>query len=235
MEDEAEDMIFQTAPDDSHTSHHQEHSRVIIHIDIDCFYAQVEMVSDPSLVSKPLGIQQKNIVVTCNYVARASGVGKCMFISEALKVCPDLVLVNGEDLARYRKVSMAVHTTLVRHAACEVERLGLDENWLDVTRLVQDRMRQEVEGTREEDRVENLVGLECSRAGCGCGARLVMGGIIAGELREKILADHQLTVSAGVSYNKLLAKLAGGLNKPNNQTVLGPASLSSVLRTEKKF
>ena len=48
-----------------------------------------------------------------------------------------------------------------------------------------------------------------------------MGGIIAGELREKILADHRLTVSAGVSYNKLLSKLSGG-----------PAGLSSVLRTE---
>ena len=60
-----------------------------------------------------------------------------------------------------------------------------------------------------------------------------MGGIIAGELREKILAeDHRLTVSAGVSYNKLLSKLSGGLNKPNNQTVLGPAGLPSVLRTE---
>ena len=100
-EDEDEDMIFQTAPDDSHSgpATQQEHSRVIIHIDIDCFYAQVEMVADPSLVSKPLGIQQKNIVVTCNYVARASGVGKCMLVTEALKVCPALVLVNGEDLA----------------------------------------------------------------------------------------------------------------------------------------
>ena len=74
--------------------------------------------------------------------------------------------------------------------------------------------------------------MECSKAGCGCRARLVMGGIIAGELREKILAEHRLTVSAGVSYNKLLSKLSGGLNKPNNQTVLGPAGLSSVLRTE---
>ena len=80
------------------------HSRCIIHLDVDCFYAQVEMISEPSLTDKPLGIQQKNIVVTCNYVARARGVGKCMYISEAVKVCPDLVLVNGEDLAHYRKV-----------------------------------------------------------------------------------------------------------------------------------
>ena len=80
--------------------------RTIIHIDVDCFYAQVEMLRDLSLALKPLGIQQKNIVVTCNYVARQRGVGKCQYITEAMKVCPDLVLVNGEDLARYRKVSM---------------------------------------------------------------------------------------------------------------------------------
>ena len=233
LEDEAEEMLFQTAPDDGHhtgPANQQDHSRVIIHIDIDCFYAQVEMVSDPSLVSRPLGIQQKNIVVTCNYVARAVGVGKCMKVSEALAVCPELVLVNGEDLASYRKVSAAVHATLLTQSGCEVERLGLDENWLDVTRLVQDRLRQE--GQEQEERLENLVGLDCSVAGCDCRARLVMGGVIAGELREKILAEHGLTVSAGVSFNKLLSKLSGGLNKPNNQTVLGPAGLSSVLRPE---
>ena len=82
-----------------------DHDRTIIHIDIDCFYAQVEMVKDPSLVTKPLGIQQKNIVVTCNYVARQRGITKCQYISDAIKVCPDLVLVNGEDLAHYRKVT----------------------------------------------------------------------------------------------------------------------------------
>ena len=86
LEDEAEDLMFQTAPDDSHTGTGpaDHHSRVIVHIDIDCFYAQVEMVSDPSLVSRPLGIQQKNLVVTCNYVARAVGVGKCMKVSEGV-------------------------------------------------------------------------------------------------------------------------------------------------------
>lgn len=57
------------------------HSRTIVHIDADCFYAQVEMLRDPSLVDKPLGIQQKNIVVTCNYKAREFGVRKLMYIA----------------------------------------------------------------------------------------------------------------------------------------------------------
>ena len=224
LDQDEDDSLFQQTEDD--------HSRCIIHLDIDCFYAQVEMITDPSLVDKPLGIQQKNIVVTCNYVARARGVGKCMFISEAMKVCPDLVLVNGEDLARYRRVSMGVYTTLVRETGCEVERLGMDENWVDVTRLVAGRMRLEQGQVEEKQKdLKNLVGLEC-RGGCGCRARLITGGLIAQELREKILTEHQLTVSAGISYNKLLSKLSGGLNKPNNQTVLGPAGLGSVLGEE---
>ena len=53
------------------------HQRTIIHIEIDCFYSQVEMVADPALKDRPIGIQQKNIVVTCNYIVRTRGVGKC--------------------------------------------------------------------------------------------------------------------------------------------------------------
>ena len=77
LDQEEDDALFQQTEDD--------HSRCIIHLDIDCFYAQVEMITDPSLVDKPLGIQQKNIVVTCNYIARTQGVTKCMYVSEALK------------------------------------------------------------------------------------------------------------------------------------------------------
>jgi DNA polymerase iota len=74
------------------------HQRTIIHIDIDCFYAQVEMIKNPALRNCPLGIQQKNIIVTSNYVAREYGIQKCMLVNEGLQLCPQLVLVRGEDL-----------------------------------------------------------------------------------------------------------------------------------------
>jgi len=201
------------------------HLRTIIHLDIDCFYAQVEMVTDPTLVDRPLGIQQKNIVVTCNYVARARGVGKCMSVTEAVSVCPDLVLVNGEDLARYRKVSMGVYGTLVRATECEVERLGMDENWIDVSRMVDARIREGPEKVDEK----NILGVECEDDGCGCCERLIVGSMIARELRELIRKEHGLTCSAGISYNKLLAKLGGGVNKPNDQTVVGAAGVEDLL------
>jgi len=200
------------------------HQRTIIHLDIDCFYAQVEMVADPSLAERPLGIQQKNIVVTCNYVARGRGVGKCMYVKEAVSLCPDLVLVNGEDLARYRKVSSGVYGTLVKATECEVERLGMDENWVDVSRMVEARIREGYLKVSEK----NVMGVECEE-NCGCEERLMVGSMIARELRELIRSEHRLTCSAGVSYNKLLAKVGGGVNKPDNQTVVGPAGVGELL------
>ena len=204
-----------------------DHLRTIIHLDIDCFYAQVEMLNDPSLKEKPLGIQQKNIVVTCNYVARERGVGKCQYITEARKICPELVLVNGEDLAQYRRVSMGVYNSLVRETQSEVERLGMDENWVDVTQMVEARMREE--GPGDPEGPGHRVGLACPRPGCGCDMRLVTGSVIARELRDLIRREHGLTVSAGVSYNKLLAKLGGSLHKPDDQTLLGPGGVNTVL------
>lgn len=54
------------------------------------------------------GIQQKNIIVTCNYVAREMGVTKLMFVTNAKEKCPQLVLVKGEDLTHYREMSYKV-------------------------------------------------------------------------------------------------------------------------------
>ena len=94
------------------------------------------MIKDPSLKTRPLGIQQKNIVVTCNYVAREMGVVKCSFISDARKACPALVLVNGEDLAEYRRYSQKIFETIKELGkGCPVERLGMDENFIDITKL----------------------------------------------------------------------------------------------------
>lgn len=124
------------------------HSRTIIHIDIDCFYAQVEMIRRPELRHVPLGIQQKHIVVTCNYVARERGVKKLVFVSDAKKKCPDLVLVNGEDLTVYREFSGKVNSLLTGKFTPLVERLGMDENFLDVTELVSSRLLSDPPGDR---------------------------------------------------------------------------------------
>uniref|UniRef100_A0A8C4L5K8 DNA polymerase iota n=1 Tax=Equus asinus asinus TaxID=83772 RepID=A0A8C4L5K8_EQUAS len=115
--------------------------RVIVHVDLDCFYAQVEMISNPELKGKPLGVQQKSLMVTCNYEARKLGVKKCMNIRDAKEKCPQLVLVNGEDLTRYREMSYKV-TELLEEFSPVVERLGFDENFVDLTEMVEKRLQQ---------------------------------------------------------------------------------------------
>ncbi|EPR60775.1 ImpB/MucB/SamB family protein [Toxoplasma gondii GT1] len=82
-------------------------SRVIIHVDMDCFYAQVEELLDPSIVGKPVAVRQKQLIVTSNLVARQKPwqVRKGIYMPEALRRCPSLVVKNGEDLDKYRRVS----------------------------------------------------------------------------------------------------------------------------------
>lgn len=96
--------------------------------DYDCFYASVFENRDPALKSLPVGVKQKSILATCNYVARARGVKKLMRISDAKKLCPDLVIVEGEDLTPFRDASKMLWSFLRSYSwNHKVERLGLDE------------------------------------------------------------------------------------------------------------
>ena len=197
--------------------------KVILHIDIDCFYAQVEIKKNPILAGKPIGIQQKNIVVTSNYLARKSGVGKCCSIHDALKSCPELVLVNGEDLADYREESQRIFD-LLYESGCNVEKLGMDENFVDVTDLVQERMESGHYGDTLEiighAFGQSQVSCTAFSESCACHDRLMIGSMIAKELRDSLLEKLQITSSCGIAHNKLLAKLAGSKFKPNDQTVV---------------
>jgi DNA polymerase iota len=105
-------------------------SRIIIHFDYDCFYASVVENEDPALKSVPLAIQQKQIVVTCNYEARRRGLRKLQLITEAKKVCPEAVIVLGEDLTRFRDASKDLYGFLQGSVwRGRAERLGFDEVW----------------------------------------------------------------------------------------------------------
>ncbi|CAK7567010.1 MAG: hypothetical protein SEPTF4163_004967 [Sporothrix epigloea] len=114
--------------------------RIILHFDYDCFYAQVVQRRFPGggLDGRCVGVTQKSLLATCNYEARRRGVRKMMRITEARRICPDMVLVDGEDLTPFRDVSKQLYR-LVRDAvgpAAPVERLGLDEVFVDATALV---------------------------------------------------------------------------------------------------
>ncbi|OJJ02787.1 hypothetical protein ASPVEDRAFT_131333 [Aspergillus versicolor CBS 583.65] len=111
--------------------------RIVLHFDYDCFYASVFEAEQPVLKSLPLAVQQKQIVVTCNYEARRRGLHKLQLIKEAKQVCPDVVIVLGEDLTKFRDASKDLYLFFRSFAwGGRIEKLGFDELFLDVTEMI---------------------------------------------------------------------------------------------------
>src|SRR5947207_11908151 len=167
--------------------------RVIIHLDMDCFYAAIEMRDRPSLRGKPVGVggarDRRGVLTTCNYEARAFGVRSAMPTFMALQRCPNLIVLPTRfDV--YRKEAGVVREIMHRFTPL-VETLSLDEAYLDVT----DNPRSP--------------------------------GPLAREIRDLIFKETRLTASAGVGPNKLVAKIASELNKPNGQYEVKPEKVRS--------
>ena len=107
----------------------------IIHIDMDCFYAAVEIRDNPSLVDKPVAVgglpEQRGVLCTCNYIARQYGVKSAMATAYAYRLCKDLIVLPV-NMQKYRAVSQIIHK-IFREFTDLVEPLSLDEAYLDVT------------------------------------------------------------------------------------------------------
>ncbi len=109
--------------------------RKIIHIDMDCFFAAVEMRDNPALRHIPLAIggarQSRGVISTCNYPARVYGVRSAMPTGQALKLCPHLTLLSG-NMDKYKAASQQIRSIFARYTDA-IEPLSLDEAYLDVT------------------------------------------------------------------------------------------------------
>lgn len=110
--------------------------RVILHVDMNSFYASVEMAYDPTLKGKPLAIagnveERRGIIVTCSYEARKLGVKTTMPLWEARKLCPQLIAMKP-NFERYRTVSLAMFE-LLRQYTDLVEPVSIDEGYMDIT------------------------------------------------------------------------------------------------------
>ena len=109
--------------------------RKIIHIDMDCFFAAVEMRDNPALRDIPLAIggeaDRRGVIATCNYVARRFGIHSAMATAHARRLCPSLTVLPGR-MAVYQQVSAALRAIFERYTD-RIEPLSLDEAYLDVS------------------------------------------------------------------------------------------------------
>ncbi len=109
--------------------------RKIIHIDMDCFYASVEIRENPSLIGKPVAVggkpEKRGVLTTCNYEARKYGLHSAMPTQQAIKKCPNLILIPV-NMNLYKSISNQIHEIFKRYTSI-IEPISLDEAYLDVT------------------------------------------------------------------------------------------------------
>ena len=111
-------------------------AKVIFHVDMNSFYASVEMAYNPKLKGKPIAIagnpeERKGIIVTSSYEARAKGIKTTMPLWEAKKLCPDLIVIRP-NFSRYRETSTKIFRMLANITPI-IEPVSIDEGYMDVT------------------------------------------------------------------------------------------------------
>jgi len=138
--------------------------RIILHIDMNSFYASVEQKVQPEWKGKPLAVagnpkERRGIIITCSYEARAFGVKTTMTVGEAKKLCPELIVVPP-NFERYREHSRAFFTLLSEYSEL-LEPVSIDEGYLDITEAATKRHAMEI--VKEiQNRLLAEVGLPCS-------------------------------------------------------------------------
>jgi DNA polymerase IV len=174
-----------------------EAQRTVLHVDMDAFYAAVEQHDRPELAGQPVvvgGAGGRGVVAAASYEVRRFGVRSAMPMREALRRCPQAVVVTPR-FKRYREISGQVFEVF-REFTDQVEGLSLDEAFLDVSGSA------------------NLFG---------------SGEEMGREIKRRIRERTGLTASVGVSHNKLLAKLASDMGKPDGLTVIRPEDVHAML------
>ncbi|XP_017770265.1 PREDICTED: DNA polymerase eta [Nicrophorus vespilloides] len=212
--------------------------RIVLLVDMDCFYCQVEEVLNPELKGKPIAVVQHNSwkgggIIAVNYPARYKGVTRHMRGNEAKEKCPEIVLVRvpnfrgKADLSKYRDAGKRVADFLLKFTKL-LERASVDEAYLDITDSVCERISLHKDLTSKDLPNTKIVGYDhvdhyltdVSDLHNDANLKLAIGGMIAEEIRRQVFEETGYTCSAGIAHNKILAKLVCGLHKPNQQTIL---------------
>lgn len=175
--------------------------RIIVHVDMDYFFAQAEERENPALKGWPVivGADPKNghgrgVVTTCNYEARRFGVKSAMPISVAWRKCPQATFLRGRH-ALYASASRAI-MAILQTFGTRFQQVSIDEAYIDVS--------ERVNSFEEAER-------------------------LAQAIKQEVLGQEGLSCSVGVGPNKLIAKLAANEHKPDGLTVVRPDEAASFL------
>ncbi|XP_076218087.1 DNA polymerase kappa isoform X1 [Aptenodytes patagonicus] len=230
-------------------------SSTIVHIDMDAFYAAVEMRDNPELKEKPIAVGSMSMLSTSNYHARRFGVRAAMPGFIAKKLCPHLTIVPL-NFEKYSKVSKEVREILTEYDPNFMP-MGLDEAYLNITEHLEERLNWpedkrrhffNTKSTTEKDKDDINISAKFNEDGYSSSPILfedntplmddhpeqrdqsVENSFVFGtsaeevvkEIRFRIEQKTQLTASAGIAPNTMLAKMCSDRNKPNGQCRIAP-------------
>ena len=174
--------------------------RKIIHIDMDSFFASIEIRDNPNLQNKPVAVggkaNERGVLTTCNYLARKYGLHSAMSSKKAIQLCKDLIIIPV-DITKYRKISKEIFKIFKCYSR-KIEPVSIDEAFLDVSESGY------CQGDPEE---------------------------MAKQIRSCIKADFGITASAGISSNKLIAKICSDWKKPDNQFSICDDEIQDFIKT----
>lgn len=172
---------------------------IILHSDLNNFYASVECLNKPELKNKPVvvgGSQQDRhgVVLAKNQTAKLLGIKTGMTIHQAKAICPNLIsfLPNFQKYVSYSKRVKNIYKKFTD----KIESFGIDECWLDITNSIK------------------LFGSPVK---------------IAKKIQKLVFLETGLTVSIGISYNKTFSKLGSDLKKPNGITIITPENYQNLV------
>ncbi len=173
--------------------------RVILHCDMNSFYASVELLDRPDLADKPVAVcgdpdGRHGIILAKNEPAKKLGIVTAETVWQAKKKCPDLQFVRPHH-DKYKEYSRKINKIYLQYTDM-VEPFSIDESWLDVT---------------------------ASRKLFGSGRE------IADTIRKRIKSELGLTLSVGVSYNKIFAKMGSDYKKPDATTEITRNNFTELL------
>ncbi|KNH06978.1 DNA polymerase eta [Perkinsela sp. CCAP 1560/4] len=230
----------------------------ILHIDLDCFYSQVEQLRLKSSYDEPFAVHQWGSILAVNYEARRHGVKRMMTLNQARKLCPNLSTVHTATIAlgstepeyhktpskathkvslqSYRIASEKIHAVLRRVAGPDsvYQRAGTDEAFIDVTTRVRKEILSGVGAEYEKTTKTSDCPGPCEIWVLPNNAEDLFGWRIAAricsEMRTAVKTELGYNCSAGVSFSKIVSKLLSAEFKPNKQATLTPLSVEEFMR-----
>ena len=207
---------------------------MIAHLDLDAFFAAVELHRHPAFRGLPLVVggdpDRRGVVATASYAARAYGIRSAMSCAEARRRCPDVVFVRP-DMARYREWSRRVWDLVARHSPC-VEQVGIDEGYLVLDETGEAHARLIRQAIRDEVRLSASLGV----ATCKVVAKIASdrdkpGGItvVPPGQEAAFLAPLPVRALPGVGPRTGERLAAAGLHTVGDLAALGDAELAALV------